>query len=205
MNAFGYWGTRMTHDVAGKPADLPKRATGTAEWLFLHYAPRVYNLARRLLGDDAEAEEVTQDVLFQAVAWLDAHGGEVEVAEWLLRRVAEAVRLRRLRANGNRRRSFSQLLIVHSDSPSATHCGVGPAARDRGGFAAETCGLIEEAISRLPEVYRDVYVLADVEGCANARVGEALGLSAAAVTSRLHRARLLMRKTLAPHFEGPTH
>ena len=65
----------------------------------------------------------------------------------------------------------------------------------------ETHRLIEEAIARLPETYRDVYVLADVEQLPNAEIGEILGLSVAAVKSRLHRARLLMRDALAPHFE----
>jgi len=48
---------------------------------------------------------------------------------------------------------------------------------------------------------RDVFVLADVEGLPNAEIGEILGLSVAAVKSRLHRARLVMRDALAPHFE----
>src|SRR5436190_717423 len=65
----------------------------------------------------------------------------------------------------------------------------------------ETRELIERAIAELPEVYRDVFVLADVEGLPNAEIGEILGLSVAAVKSRLHRARLVMRDALAPHFE----
>jgi RNA polymerase sigma-70 factor (ECF subfamily) len=65
----------------------------------------------------------------------------------------------------------------------------------------ETHELIEEAIRELPEIYRDVYVLADVEGLSNAEIGEMLELSLPAVKSRLHRARLIMRNALAPHFE----
>jgi RNA polymerase sigma-70 factor (ECF subfamily) len=61
--------------------------------------------------------------------------------------------------------------------------------------------LIEAAIRSLPTLYRDVYVLADVEELANDTIGEMLGLSLPAVKSRLHRARLLMRAALAPHFE----
>jgi RNA polymerase sigma-70 factor (ECF subfamily) len=53
----------------------------------------------------------------------------------------------------------------------------------------------------LPELYRDVYVLADVEGLPNQEIGDLLGLSLAAVKSRLHRGRMLMRDALAPHFE----
>jgi RNA polymerase sigma-70 factor (ECF subfamily) len=61
--------------------------------------------------------------------------------------------------------------------------------------------VIEKAISRLPDGFREVYVLADVEGLPNADIGDALGLSEPAVKSRLHRARLRMREMLAPHFE----
>ena len=66
---------------------------------------------------------------------------------------------------------------------------------------AETQQLIEAAIATLPEIFRDVYVLADVEGLPNAEIADMLGLSVAAVKSRLHRARLLMRDALAPHFQ----
>jgi RNA polymerase sigma-70 factor (ECF subfamily) len=64
----------------------------------------------------------------------------------------------------------------------------------------EVRALVERAVGRMPEIYRDVFVLADVEGLANAEVGGLLGLSLAAVKSRLHRARLLLRAALAPHF-----
>jgi RNA polymerase sigma-70 factor (ECF subfamily) len=67
-------------------------------------------------------------------------------------------------------------------------------------LAEETRKLIELAIDRLPDMYRDPFVLSDIEGLANAEIGEVLGLSLAAVKSRLHRARLLLRDALAPHF-----
>ena len=66
---------------------------------------------------------------------------------------------------------------------------------------AETQHLIERAITELPESYRDVYVLADVEGLTNAEIADILSLTVPAVKSRLHRARLMMRHALAPHFE----
>ena len=67
--------------------------------------------------------------------------------------------------------------------------------------ARELRQLIEAAIGRLPPLYRDAYVLADVEGLSNAEIGAALALSLAAVKSRLHRARLVMRDALAPYFD----
>jgi RNA polymerase sigma-70 factor (ECF subfamily) len=61
--------------------------------------------------------------------------------------------------------------------------------------------LIERAIAGLPEMYRDVFVLADVEQLPNSEIGEMLGLSVPAVKSRLHRARLMMRDALSRHYE----
>jgi RNA polymerase sigma-70 factor (ECF subfamily) len=65
----------------------------------------------------------------------------------------------------------------------------------------ETHQLIERAIAGLPIRYRVAYVLADVEELSNAEVAKIVGISVPALKSRLHRARLLMRKILAPHFE----
>ena len=58
------------------------------------------------------------------------------------------------------------------------------------------------AIEELPVPFRDVYILADVEGLQNSEIADMLGLSVPAVKSRLHRARMRMRDSLAPHFEG---
>jgi RNA polymerase sigma-70 factor (ECF subfamily) len=71
---------------------------------------------------------------------------------------------------------------------------------DNGVLEREEKVLIEQAIAGLPEMYRDVFVLADVEQMPNAEIGEILELSVPAVKSRLHRARLMMRDALARHY-----
>src|SRR5436309_9644988 len=73
-----------THDPSsaagqGSPAAL------TPDQVFRDYAPRVYNLARRMLGGDADAEDVTQDVLLQVVRKLDTFRGEAAFPTWLHR------------------------------------------------------------------------------------------------------------------------
>ena len=65
----------------------------------------------------------------------------------------------------------------------------------------ETRSLLDRAIAALPEMYREVFVLAEVEGLPNAEIGERLGMSLPAVKSRLHRARAMLRESLAPHFD----
>ena len=174
----------------------------TAEQVFRDYAPRVYNLARRMLGNNADAEDVTQDVLLQVVRKLDTFRGEAAFPTWLHRvTVNAALAHRRRRAVQNEHRAKDPLETVLEDEPRAgpvRRWSVGPeeAVLDR-----ETQQLIERAIAELPEAYRDVFVLADVEGLPNAEIGEVLSLSLAAVKSRLHRARLMLRHALAPHFE----
>jgi RNA polymerase sigma-70 factor (ECF subfamily) len=61
--------------------------------------------------------------------------------------------------------------------------------------------VIDKAIAQLPDMYRHVYVLADIEELPTDEIARLLGLSVAAVKSRLHRARLWMRNALAPYFE----
>jgi RNA polymerase sigma-70 factor (ECF subfamily) len=177
-------------------------APHSAEEVFNEYAPRVYNLARRMLSSDADAEDVTQDVLLQVVRKLPTFRGEAAFPTWLHRvTVNAAIAHRRKRAVRNEHRDRTRTLdMVLEQEPSGPvrRWSVGPeeAALDR-----ETQELIEQAIGELPEDYRDVFVLSDLEGLPNADIGELLGLSLPAVKSRLHRARQKLRDALAPHFE----
>ncbi|MBV9124769.1 MAG: sigma-70 family RNA polymerase sigma factor [Planctomycetes bacterium] len=185
-----------------EPNSVSSSTPLNAERVFLEYGPRVYHLARRLLGNAADAEDVTQDVLLQVVRKLDTFRGESAFPTWLHRVTVNAALAHR------RKRAAQEENTIHQPEElwpeDGQHHGpvrrwaVGPeqAALDR-----ETQQLIESAITGLPELYRHVYVLADVEGLPNAEIADMLGLSVPAVKSRLHRARLLMRDALAPHFE----
>jgi RNA polymerase sigma-70 factor (ECF subfamily) len=183
----------------GRP---PDPAPHSAEEVFHEYAPRVYNLARRMLSSDADAEDVTQDVLLQVVRKLPGFRGESAFPTWLHRvTVNAALAHRRKRAVRDEHRSREPLDIVLEEQPPSRpvrRWSLGPeeAALDR-----ESQQLIEHAIAELPEEYRDVFVLSDVEGVPNGEIGELLGLSLPAVKSRLHRARQKLRDALAPHFE----
>jgi len=57
----------------------------TPELVFREYAPRIYNLARRMLGNDADAEDVTQEVLLQVIRKLDTFRGDSQLGTWLHR------------------------------------------------------------------------------------------------------------------------
>ena len=174
----------------------------TPEKVFREHGPRVYHLARRMLGNDADAEDVAQDVLVQVVRKLDTFRGDSNVATWLHRvTVNAALAHRRKRALRDQRESHDALELFASNGHHAQPVRPWSVTPDVQAERRETTELIEKAIADLPEVYRDVYVLADVEGLPNAEIAEMLELGLTAVKSRLHRARLLMRQALAKHFE----
>lgn len=181
-------------------APLPEKLT--PELVFREYAPRIYNLARRMLGNDADAEDVTQDVLLQVVRKLDTFRGDAQISTWLHRVTVNAALAHRLkRANRQKHETgdpADELLESAAPETAVKRWNVAP---EDPVLAAEQQEVIERAIHELPEPFRDVYLLADVEGLPNADIGEMLGLSVAAVKSRLHRARMRMRDLLAPHFE----
>jgi RNA polymerase sigma-70 factor (ECF subfamily) len=191
----------VKQDPTRRPPD-PEPAPHSAEEVFREYAPRVYNLARRMLSSDPDAEDVTQDVLLQVVRKLPTFRGESAFPTWLHRvTVNAALAHRRKRATHHQHRAPGPLDVVLEEQmpqrpPRRWSVGPEEAALDR-----ETQQLVERAIDELPEEYRDVFVMSDVAGLPNAEIGEKLGLSLPAVKSRLHRARQKLRDALAPHFE----
>lgn len=174
----------------------------TPEIVFRDYAPRVFNVARRMLGNDADAEDVTQDVLLQVVRKLDTFRGDSAFPTWLHRVTVNAALAHRRKKSSRHESPTPDSLDGFVDDGRTSGPGKPWSMRpDQAAIDKETQELIETAIEHLPEPFRDVYVLADVEGLPNSEIADMLALSVPAVKSRLHRARLAMRHRLAPHFE----
>jgi RNA polymerase sigma-70 factor (ECF subfamily) len=178
----------------------------TPEQVYHDYAPRIYNLARRMLASDADAEDVTQDVLLQVVRKLATFRGEAAFPTWLHRVTVNAALAHRHKKADREQYQVRDPVETfteeqHHRLPVRRWRTLGESSPEEQMLDRETHQLIEQAIQGLPELYRDVFVLADVEGLPNADIAEILHLSVSAAKSRLHRARLLMRDALAPHFE----
>jgi RNA polymerase sigma-70 factor, ECF subfamily len=174
----------------------------TPERVFLEHAPRVYNLARRMLGNDADAEDVTQDVLLQVVRKLDTFRGEAALPTWLHRvTVNAALAARRKRSRREEGRVSDPLDSFTDDGHHTRQIHPWPRLPDMLALDREQKERIEKGIAGLPETYRDVFVLADVQMLPNFEIAKMLGLSVPAVKSRLHRARLMMRDALSRYFE----
>jgi RNA polymerase sigma-70 factor (ECF subfamily) len=186
-------------DSPGERPGLPPEVT--PEFVFREYAPRIYHIARRMLGNDADAEDVTQDVLLQVIRKLDTFRGDSQLSTWLHRVTVNAALAHRQKRATRQKRETTEtdpdLLEAAAPSGPVKRWNVAP---DDSLLEAEQTEVIEKAIGTLPDPFRDVYVLADVEGLPNNEIADMLGLSLPAVKSRLHRARLRMRDALAPHF-----
>jgi len=180
-----------------EPVPTPSADPRQAEEIFARHAGRVYNLARRMLGNEADAEDVTQEVFLQVVRHLANFRGECDITTWLHRiTVNAALALRRRRYRHQETQTDAPLDHLPATRSTPSTCPEGQAI-DR-----ETRAPLERSIRQLPQIYPDVFVLSDVEGLSNPEIGTVLGLGLAAVKSRLHRARLLVREMLTPHFHG---
>jgi RNA polymerase sigma-70 factor (ECF subfamily) len=185
--------------AAGAPD--PAETARTAERLFVAYAPRIYRLARHLLGNDADAEDATQDAFVQVLRKLPTFRAEAALPTWLYRvAVNAALECRRRRAAHVRHQVPGDPTAFAADERRLAPVPHRPQRPLDCALDRETHQRIADAIAHLPEEYRAVYVLADVEELSCPQIGEILGLSTAAVKSRLHRARLFMRRALAPYF-----
>jgi RNA polymerase sigma-70 factor (ECF subfamily) len=181
---------------AGRPPAVKAHSTSlSAAEVYHHHRSRVYAMARRMVNSDADAEDVTQDVLLHVVRKLPSFRGESALPTWLHRvTVNAALAHRRKKARRERRLATFERRKAKFDFHAWSE------AADHQLLRRETQGLIDRAIAELPSRYREVFVLSDVEGLANAAIAEAVGLSLAALKSRLHRARAMLRQRLAPHF-----
>jgi RNA polymerase sigma-70 factor, ECF subfamily len=161
------------------------------EILMRRYNPRLYRVARSILRDDHEAEDVMQQAYVNAFAHLDQFAERSTFATWLTR-IATYEALGRLR----RRRRLKEVAVMEDDrDPLDTVTAPGPDP-ERQAFAGELNRALEQALDTLPETYRCVFVLRDVEGLSTTEAAECLGLSLDVVMTRLHRARSTLRRAL---------
>jgi len=175
-----------------------RRRDGAALRLIMErHNRRLYRVARSVLGDDAESEDVVQETYLRAFTHLDGFRGEARLATWLTR-IALNEALERLR----KRRPFTELKHIDAiDEQGEARVIVLPGARQEGdpeaaAARAEIRRLIERAVDRLPDPFRIVFVLRDIEEMSVEATAGQLGLRPETVKTRLHRARRLLRRSL---------
>ena len=158
---------------------------GAFEALYNQHAPRLYNLAQRMLGNATDAEDVVQDTFLSVHKRLDSFRGEAALGTWLYRLAVNQC-LDRMRSRAGREAQATDSL----DEPDRTWQPAGRPDRP-----VERMDL-KRAIARLPEGSRSVFVLHDVEGLEHREIGKLLGISEGTSKSQLHKARLRLREML---------
>ena len=158
---------------------------------------RLYRVARSVLDDEAEAEDVVQETYTRAFTHLDGFRGEAQLSTWLTR-IALNEALGRLR----QRRVTVGLgdIDAINDQGEARVIFLPSARQDSDPEAAaartEVRRLLERAVDDLPETFRMVFVLRDIEEMSTEETASQLGLRPETVQTRLHRARRLLRQSL---------
>ena len=168
------------------------------EELVGRYENKVFRLAIKLTRNETLAEEVLQEVFLRVYEKLYTFRGESAFSSWLYRIAANVcfakLNVEKKHIHTDLDDEMSQIEIggMGSDQPAETP--------DQALLSEEAQRLISEAIDKLPDDFRVVVLLRDVEGLSNEEVARILGLTVPAVKSRLHRARLTLRKKLAGYF-----
>jgi RNA polymerase sigma-70 factor (ECF subfamily) len=170
----------------------------------LHRA-RVYNLARRMLVNEADAEDVMQEVFLQVTRKVDSFRGNSDITTWLHRLTVNAARMHLRREARRDERPLGLPIDTVANFALPGNCSrLWRGNPEKAALDRESRHLIDRAVRTLPSIYHDVFVLADIDGLSNADIGRLLGLRLPAVKSRLRRARMIVRSNLAQYFEGTT-
>ena len=160
------------------------------EILMRRHNRQLYRAARAIVQDEVEVEDVLQQAYLNAFAHLDQFEARSRLSTWLTRIVINEARARRRVSNradaGSAGESSAVLGAVASTQPSPEHQA----------YAGELQRLLQDAVDTLPQPYRLVFMLRDVEGLNTSETGLVLGLGDQAVKTRLHRARVMLRRVV---------
>ena len=156
---------------------------------------RLYRIARSVVRNDSDAEDVVQEAYVNAFTHLDSFRGDSSLATWLARITMNEALARLRRASGTvsldtpvAHRVEAQIIkfpqTTTSDDPERTMA------------QREILRIVERATDNLPEIFRTVFVARVIEGMSVEETADLLGLTAKTVKTRLHRARRLLRQQL---------
>ena len=166
--------------------------TSLFEIIVHRHSQRVYRAARAVLGGDDEAADVTQETFVRAYRKIGQFAGRARFSTWLTKIAVYEARARR-RKRVARTSTPSQYVSSAKNSRSEADAALDP---ERAVLAREARAFLEAAIEDLPEVYRPVFVLRQVEEMSTAETAEVLNLTQDVVKTRLRRARALLREKL---------
>lgn len=166
------------------------------ETMVRRYAGRMLAVARRLVGNDEDARDVVQDALLSAFRSISRFEGQARVSTWLHRIVVNTALMKLRTRRRKPEESIEPLLpAFNEDGHHAIRFSEWEGA-DRMLERDEVRRVVREAIDGLPEAYRTVLMLRDIEELSTEETAEALQITSNTVKTRLHRARQALRTVL---------
>lgn len=168
------------------------------ERLVRDYGPRMLMVARRLLRGDAEAEEAVQEAFISAFKAMGRFEGTAKLSTWLHRITVNAALMRLRKAGRLRENSIDAMLPAFADDGHPARARAGANSVTAASDGAETREVVMAQINQLPDAYRAVIIMRDIDGLSTEQTAELLETTEAAVKVRLHRARQALRELLEP-------
>jgi RNA polymerase sigma-70 factor (ECF subfamily) len=164
------------------------------------FSPRLLAVARRIVGNDEEARDVIQDAFLNAFRSLRNFHGDARLSTWLHRIVVNSALMKLRTRKRKPEESIEPLLPAFlADGHYAEKFSAWGEQADAALSRTETQELVRRHIDELPESFRTVLVLRDIEGLDTEETARVLDTTPNAVKIRLHRARAALRSLLAPH------
>jgi RNA polymerase sigma-70 factor, ECF subfamily len=166
------------------------------------YERRVYAAAFAILRNEADAEDAAQEAVLKAFRYIKQFRSEAKFSTWLIQIAINEARMRR-------RKQHPELMEPIADRQDESGDYVPRDFADWREIPSETLERKEvrerlaEALASLGQIYRDVFILRDMQHLSIEETASALKISTASVKTRLLRARLMLRDLLAPGFGGP--
>jgi len=171
--------------------------TGLYELLMRRYNQRLFRVIRSVVTDDCEAEDILQETWVRAYEHLDQFAGRAGFHTWVTR-IAYHEALARARKS----RRWTPLENQEGEIMAEANRGQSTETPESQALRSQLGQILQAAVDALPETYRLVFVLREVEQLSTNETAECLGLSEEAVKTRLHRSRALLRRELADRI-GP--
>jgi RNA polymerase sigma-70 factor, ECF subfamily len=172
--------------------------TGMFEIVMRRHNQRLYRVARAILRNDGEAEDVMQDAYVRAYEHLDQFAGRARFSTWLTRIAVHEALARQRR--GNRHQELEPMSEREGD-PMDRFASLAQDPEQQASNS-EIRTLLEQAIEKLPDAYRTIFMLRDVEDLSTTDAAEVLEITEDNVKVRLHRARVVAQESLRACWNG---
>jgi RNA polymerase sigma-70 factor (ECF subfamily) len=189
--------SRQSHSSDGRPVST-QGTTDTFDSLYKDHVDLMYRYASRLCGETEAAKDLVQETFLNAYRGFKNFRGDAQISTWLYTIASRVcLRMRRKRKGAPERELSLDEFIPTSDGEFRLQIPVEGLSPEDALQNKQLREALDTAIAKLPKKYKMVLVLRDMEGLSAKEAGAVMGLNERAVKSRLHRARLFVRRELS--------